>query len=155
MRRYRLFAGDIARLGRCLTPPPPRKVAIVTGQPGADHWIKVGAVDGARGWREPAPRSWLTDGGAHPRRAGRGRGRDRCKSQQSFSDLISTTIIIWTWSHRLSWLFTLKRITSGVPSSNQAPIGGFVSHRCIRTYNSDILHLYGRIGLSTKVVVLP
>ena len=34
-------------------------------------------------------------------------------------------------------------------------IGGFVSHGCIRMYNSDILDLYGRVGLGTKVVVLP
>ena len=34
-------------------------------------------------------------------------------------------------------------------------VGGFVSHGCIRMYNSDILDLYGRVGLLTKVVVLP
>ena len=30
----------------------------------------------------------------------------------------------------------------------------FVSHRWICMYNSDILDLYGRVGLGTKVVVL-
>ena len=34
-------------------------------------------------------------------------------------------------------------------------IGGFVSHGCIRMYNRDVLDLYGRVGLGTKVVVLP
>jgi len=34
-------------------------------------------------------------------------------------------------------------------------VGGFVSHGCIRMYNSDVLDLYGRVGLLTKVVVLP
>ena len=34
-------------------------------------------------------------------------------------------------------------------------VGGFVSHGCIRMYNSDVLDLYGRVGLGTKVVVLP
>ena len=40
---------------------------------------------------------------------------------------------------------------TNAPSS----VGGFVSHGCIRMYNSDILDLYGRVGLLTKVVVLP
>ena len=40
---------------------------------------------------------------------------------------------------------------TNAPSS----VGGFVSHGCIRMYNSDILDLYGRVGLGTKVVVLP
>ena len=39
----------------------------------------------------------------------------------------------------LLWLFSLAH----------AAIGGFVS------YNSDILDLYGRVGLGTTVVVLP
>src|SRR5580704_5257553 len=34
-------------------------------------------------------------------------------------------------------------------------VGGFVSHGCIRMYNNDVLDLYGRVGLGTKVVVLP
>jgi len=34
-------------------------------------------------------------------------------------------------------------------------VGGFVSHGCIRMYNSDVLDLYGRVGFGTKVVVLP
>ena len=40
---------------------------------------------------------------------------------------------------------------TNAPSS----VGGFVSHGCIRMYNSDVLDLYGRVGLGTKVVVLP
>jgi lipoprotein-anchoring transpeptidase ErfK/SrfK len=34
-------------------------------------------------------------------------------------------------------------------------IGGFVSHGCIRMYNSDIMDLYNRVGVGTQVVVLP
>jgi lipoprotein-anchoring transpeptidase ErfK/SrfK len=40
-------------------------------------------------------------------------------------------------------------------TNNPGSIGGFVSHGCIRMYNNDILDLYGRVGLGTKVVVLP
>jgi lipoprotein-anchoring transpeptidase ErfK/SrfK len=40
-------------------------------------------------------------------------------------------------------------------TNSPGSIGGFVSHGCIRMYNSDILDLYGRVGLGTKVVVLP
>src|SRR5262249_30565411 len=40
-------------------------------------------------------------------------------------------------------------------TNNPGWIGGFVSHGCIRMYNSDIMDLYGRAGLGTKVVVLP
>jgi lipoprotein-anchoring transpeptidase ErfK/SrfK len=32
-------------------------------------------------------------------------------------------------------------------------IGGFVSHGCIRMFNSDITDLYGRVGVGTTVVV--
>jgi lipoprotein-anchoring transpeptidase ErfK/SrfK len=32
-------------------------------------------------------------------------------------------------------------------------IGGFVSHGCIRMYNEDIMDLYGRVGIGTRVVV--
>jgi lipoprotein-anchoring transpeptidase ErfK/SrfK len=34
-------------------------------------------------------------------------------------------------------------------------IGHFVSHGCIRMYNSDIMDLYSRVGVGTQVVVLP
>jgi len=34
-------------------------------------------------------------------------------------------------------------------------VGGCVSRGCIRMYNSDVLDLYGRVGVGTKVVVLP
>jgi lipoprotein-anchoring transpeptidase ErfK/SrfK len=40
-------------------------------------------------------------------------------------------------------------------TNNPGSIGGFVSHGCIRMYNNDIMDLYGRVGLGTKVVVLP
>jgi lipoprotein-anchoring transpeptidase ErfK/SrfK len=40
-------------------------------------------------------------------------------------------------------------------TNNPGSIGGFVSHGCIRMYNADILDLYSRVGLGTKVVVLP
>ena len=32
-------------------------------------------------------------------------------------------------------------------------IGGFVSHGCIRMYNADIMDLYSRVGVGTRVVV--
>ena len=40
-------------------------------------------------------------------------------------------------------------------TNNPGSIGGFMSHGCIRMYNSDIMDLYARVGLGTKVVVLP
>jgi lipoprotein-anchoring transpeptidase ErfK/SrfK len=40
-------------------------------------------------------------------------------------------------------------------TNNPGSIGGFVSHGCIRMYNGDILDLYDRVSLGTKVVVLP
>jgi len=40
-------------------------------------------------------------------------------------------------------------------TNNPSSIGGFVSHGCVRVHNYDILDLYGRVGLGTKVVVLP
>jgi lipoprotein-anchoring transpeptidase ErfK/SrfK len=39
-------------------------------------------------------------------------------------------------------------------TNNPGSIGGFVSHGCIRMYNQDIMDLYGRVGVGTKVVVL-
>jgi len=39
-------------------------------------------------------------------------------------------------------------------TNNPASIGGFVSYGCIRMYNQDIMDLYGRVSLGTKVVVL-
>jgi len=32
-------------------------------------------------------------------------------------------------------------------------IGGFVSYGCIRMHNTDIMDLYGRVGVGTKVVI--
>jgi lipoprotein-anchoring transpeptidase ErfK/SrfK len=32
-------------------------------------------------------------------------------------------------------------------------IGGFVSHGCIRMYNEDIMDLYSRVSVGTRVVV--
>ena len=40
-------------------------------------------------------------------------------------------------------------------TNNPGSIGGFVSHGCIRMYNSDILDLYERVSVGTEVVVLP
>jgi lipoprotein-anchoring transpeptidase ErfK/SrfK len=40
-------------------------------------------------------------------------------------------------------------------TNNPKSIGGFVSHGCIRMYNADIMDLYERVNLGTKVVVLP
>jgi lipoprotein-anchoring transpeptidase ErfK/SrfK len=34
-------------------------------------------------------------------------------------------------------------------------IGHFVSHGCIRMYNSDVMDLYKRVSVGTQVVVLP
>jgi len=39
-------------------------------------------------------------------------------------------------------------------TNNPGSIGGFVSHGCIRMYNSDIMDLYKRVGFGTKVVVM-
>jgi lipoprotein-anchoring transpeptidase ErfK/SrfK len=39
-------------------------------------------------------------------------------------------------------------------TSNPASIGGYVSHGCIRMYNSDVLDLYARAGIGTQVTVL-
>ncbi len=39
-------------------------------------------------------------------------------------------------------------------TNNPGSIGGFVSHGCIRMYNSDILDLYNRASYGTQVVVL-
>jgi lipoprotein-anchoring transpeptidase ErfK/SrfK len=39
-------------------------------------------------------------------------------------------------------------------TNNPGSIGGFVSYGCIRMYNQDIMDLYGRVSLGTKVVVL-
>lgn len=40
-------------------------------------------------------------------------------------------------------------------TNNPGSIGGFVSHGCIRMYNSDIMDLYERVSVGTKVVVVP
>jgi len=39
-------------------------------------------------------------------------------------------------------------------TNNPGSIGGFVSYGCIRMYNQDIMDLYGRVSLGTRVVVL-
>jgi lipoprotein-anchoring transpeptidase ErfK/SrfK len=39
-------------------------------------------------------------------------------------------------------------------TNNPASIGGFVSYGCIRMYNQDIMDLYGRVSLGTRVVVV-
>ena len=37
-------------------------------------------------------------------------------------------------------------------TNNPGSIGGFVSAGCIRMHNSDIMDLYGRVGVGTRVV---
>jgi len=39
-------------------------------------------------------------------------------------------------------------------TNNPGSVGHFVSHGCIRMYNSDIMDLYSRVGFGTRVVVL-
>jgi lipoprotein-anchoring transpeptidase ErfK/SrfK len=39
-------------------------------------------------------------------------------------------------------------------TNNPGSIGRFVSHGCIRMYNSDVMDLYNRVSLGTPVVVL-
>ena len=39
-------------------------------------------------------------------------------------------------------------------TNNPGSVGHFVSHGCIRMYNSDIMDLYNRVGFGTRVVVL-
>ena len=39
-------------------------------------------------------------------------------------------------------------------TNNPGSVGGFVSHGCIRMYNSDIMDLYNRASYGTRVVVL-
>jgi lipoprotein-anchoring transpeptidase ErfK/SrfK len=40
-------------------------------------------------------------------------------------------------------------------TNTSGSIGGFVSYGCIRMYNSEVLDLYKRVGVGTRVVVLP
>jgi lipoprotein-anchoring transpeptidase ErfK/SrfK len=39
-------------------------------------------------------------------------------------------------------------------TNNPGSIGGFVSFGCIRMHNSDIMDLYRRVDVGTRVVVL-
>lgn len=39
-------------------------------------------------------------------------------------------------------------------TNNPSSVGGYVSHGCIRMYNSDVLDLYARAGIGTQVTVL-
>ena len=39
-------------------------------------------------------------------------------------------------------------------TNNPGSVGGFVSHGCIRMYNSDVMDLYNRVSFGTTVVVL-
>lgn len=38
-------------------------------------------------------------------------------------------------------------------TNNPKSIGGFVSYGCIRMHNKDVLDLFGRVGVGTRVVV--
>lgn len=40
-------------------------------------------------------------------------------------------------------------------TNSPSSIGGFVSYGCIRMYNKDILDLYSRVSVGTRVVVAP
>ena len=40
-------------------------------------------------------------------------------------------------------------------TNNPRSIGGFVSHGCIRMYNTDIMDLYERVPVGAKVAVVP
>jgi lipoprotein-anchoring transpeptidase ErfK/SrfK len=40
-------------------------------------------------------------------------------------------------------------------TNSPGSVGHFVSHGCIRMYNRDILDLYRRVGIGTRVYVLP
>ncbi|MGE0563012.1 MAG: L,D-transpeptidase [Pseudolabrys sp.] len=40
-------------------------------------------------------------------------------------------------------------------TNNPRSVGHFVSHGCIRMYNRDIRDLYNRVGIGTRVYVLP
>jgi lipoprotein-anchoring transpeptidase ErfK/SrfK len=40
-------------------------------------------------------------------------------------------------------------------TNDPASIGGFVSHGCIRMNNADVLDLYQRVAIGTKVAVVP
>ena len=40
-------------------------------------------------------------------------------------------------------------------TNSPGSVGRFVSHGCIRMYNRDILDLYRRVGIGTRVYVLP
>jgi lipoprotein-anchoring transpeptidase ErfK/SrfK len=39
-------------------------------------------------------------------------------------------------------------------TNDPASIGGYVSHGCIRMFNADVLDLYQRVGIGTKVAVV-
>jgi lipoprotein-anchoring transpeptidase ErfK/SrfK len=38
-------------------------------------------------------------------------------------------------------------------TNNEGSIGGFVSHGCIRMHNADVMELYERVSVGTRVVV--
>lgn len=40
-------------------------------------------------------------------------------------------------------------------TNSPGSVGHFVSHGCIRMYNRDIMDLYGRVNIGTRVYVLP
>jgi lipoprotein-anchoring transpeptidase ErfK/SrfK len=39
-------------------------------------------------------------------------------------------------------------------TNDPGSIGGFVSHGCIRMYNADVMDLFARVGVGTRVTVL-
>jgi lipoprotein-anchoring transpeptidase ErfK/SrfK len=40
-------------------------------------------------------------------------------------------------------------------TNQRSSIGTFASYGCIRMFNEDVIHLYDRVGVGTRVVVLP
>jgi lipoprotein-anchoring transpeptidase ErfK/SrfK len=73
----------------------------------------------------------------------------------------ATTVVAERHIHRrtASWArlpsgYATSRLARRIHGTN-APgtIGGFVSHGCIRMYNQDIMDLYSRVSVGTRVVV--
>jgi lipoprotein-anchoring transpeptidase ErfK/SrfK len=49
----------------------------------------------------------------------------------------------------------LDRANYAIHGTNDPPpIGGYVSHGCIRMYNSNVIDLYARAGIGTQVMAL-
>lgn len=40
-------------------------------------------------------------------------------------------------------------------TNNPASIGGYVSHGCIRMYNTDVLELADKVSVGTPIIIIP